>query len=88
MCFSSPALKSADNEYLFQNGFNGTSFDIAGTTFIYQIMDNATEGYTEELSAIGPLTAAIKVEVRNIYTLQGCRKVVKSGEAIFRITLY
>lgn len=59
------ALKSESDEYFFQGGSNATSFEVSGVTFSYQIVQSGEE-YREELTATGPLTAPLIVEVRTL----------------------
>lgn len=57
------ALKGS-NGYVFQRGNTGTEFEVLNVTFHYHILqDNDSDGFTEQLTARGPLAEPIRVEV-------------------------
>ena len=54
----------SSREVLFMGGNNGTTYKIAGTTFLYHILQENEDTLREQLTARGPLVQPLRVEVR------------------------
>ena len=67
------ALKSVSGTYYFKGSNNGSMFDVAGSSFVYQIHQHGC-GYREELTSRGPLQEKLTIEVSKslcISSIQG-----------------